>query len=305
IPQTSSAGTYVIDLVASGIKAEGTEQGIHVHGDGTNGAISIKVYSIDLAPKTVDTPYVDKAYAADAAYDYAGYVYSPASSRYIKLVAETEGTIDSIRFEGNDGAKWFHDGGIKDAEGNVIPQTSSAGTYVIDLVASGIKAEGTEQGIHVHGDGSHGAISIKVYSVDAIPQYSDIKFLDNKAVADLSGYQYVGGADNFGASYLVLNLKSEDAGVDLRSLRVESGDVTAWAKDDALKNAAGEAIAKTTAVTSAGITLVIDLAASNLVGPAIHIHMGGFEESAGAITVSATLQYATNSVGHILASVAR
>ena len=111
--------------------------------------------------------------------------------------------------------------------------------------------------------------------------------------------------DNFGASYLVLNIKSDDAGVDLRSLRLESGDVTAWIKDGAVIGSDGVALDKDTAVTAGGITLVIDLAASNLVGPAVHIHAGGFDGSAGSITLSATLQYKTNSYGHILTVVDR
>ena len=111
--------------------------------------------------------------------------------------------------------------------------------------------------------------------------------------------------DNYGASYLVLNIKSEDAGVDLRSLRLESGEVTAWVKDGAVKDAEGNVIDRATEVTSTGVTLVVDLAASNLVGSAIHIHAGGFEESTGSITLSATLQYTTNSYGHILAAVNR
>ena len=301
----SGSGTYYINLVASGLKAEGTGQGIHVHGDGGNGAVTVKIYSVDPIPQTKDTLYVEKTYEEGAGYDYAGYLWSPAESRYAKFVAETEGTIDSIRFEGL-ATEWFHDGHILDQNGEQIPATAGAGTYIIDLVASGLKAEGTGQGIHVHGDGGNGAIAIKVYSVDPIPNYFDIKFVDEHTVMDLSGYNWVGGADNYGADFLVLNLKSEDEGVDLRSLRFTTTDgAEAWVKDGAVIDETGAPIARETAVTSEGITLVIDLAASGLAGPNIHIHMGGFEESAGSVTVSATLQYKTNSTGHILAVVGR
>ena len=102
---------------------------------------------------------------------------------------------------------------------------------------------------------------------------------------------------------MVLSLSSADEGVDLRSLRIESGEVTAWAKDSALIGADGEPIAQDTAVTSGGITVVVDMQASNLIGAAVHIHMGGFNESSGSITVTAKLQYQTNSYGHLLASV--
>ena len=54
---------------------------------------------------------------------------------------------------------------------------------------------------------------------------------------------------------------------------------------------------------NAGITVVVDMQASNLIGGAVHIHMGGFNESSGSITVTAKLQYQTNSYGHLLASV--
>ena len=303
ISSDSGSGTYVIDLVASGIKAEGTEQGIHVHGEGANGAITIKVYSLDVKAKTIDTLYVEKTYEDGAGYDYAGYVYSPATSRYAKMVIETTGTIDSIRFEGAT-TQWFHDEKIKDADGNVISSDSGSGTYVIDLVASEIKADNTDQGIHVHGDGGNGAVNVKIYSVDLLPSFSDVETIQG-ASANLGGYAYVGGMDNFGASYLVLTIKSTDTGVDLRSLRIESGEVTAWVKDGAVMDADGNAIARDTLVTTEGITLVIDLVASNLTGPAIHIHAGGFEESAGTITLDAALRFSTNSYGHLLAAVNR
>ena len=302
IEATSGSGTYVIDLVASGFKAEGAELGIHVHGDGGNGAISIKIYSLDLKAKTQDVLYVEKTYEADAGYDYAGYVYSPASSRYIKLVAETTGTIDSIRFEGNDGAKWFHEGGIKDANGNVIPATSESGTYIIDLVASGFKAEGAELGIHVHGDGGNGAISIRIYSVDLIPDYVDVKAIENK-IANLADYNYGGQINNFGADYLVLEVESDDANVNLKSFRFAS-DAEFWFKDGALIGADGTAISAETAVTAEGIRVVIDLKATGLTANVIHFHLGGFDGSTGTVTVNATLQYRTNSYGHILATVA-
>ena len=305
IPQTSGSGTYYIDLVASGIKEEGTEQHIHVHGDGGNGAVTMSVFTLELKAKTQDVLYVEKTYADGAGYDYAGYVYSPAESRFMKFVDETEGTIDSIRFEGFDGAKWFHDEVIKDQNGNTIPGTASGGTYIIDLVASGIKEEGTAQGIHVHGDGTNGAIDVKIYSIDAIPSFNDVGFVDNSPIADLTGYAYVGGVDNFGAAYLVLELSSEDDGVDLRSLRIESGEVTAWVKDGQVIDADGNAVDKETVVTSVGITIVVDLEASNLVGPAIHLHIGGIDGSEGSITVSAKIQYRTNSYGHLLISVDR
>ena len=304
IPGTATSGTYYINLVASGLKVEGEGQGIHVHGDGGNGAVTVKIYSVDPIPQTKDTLYVEKTYAEGAGYDYAGYLWSPAESRFMKFVAETEGTIDSIRFEGAS-TQWFHDGNIKDQNGETITATTGAGTYIIDLVASGLKVEGQGQGIHVHGDGGNGAIAIKIYSVDPIPNYVDMKFVDDHHIDSLDGYSYVGGADNYGAEYLVLTLSSEDAGVDLRSLRIESGAVTAWVKDNQVIDVNGESVSRDTAVTSAGITIIVDLAASGLVGNNMHLHIGGFDGSTGSINISATLQYRTNSTGHILAVVGR
>ena len=297
------SGTYIIDLVASGLKNEGEGQDFHVHGDGEHGAVEMAIYTMELKAKTQDVAYVDATYEDAQGYAYAGYVWSPAESRYMKLVAETEGKIDSIRFEGL-ATKWFHDGEIVDANGETITGEEGSGTYIIDLVASGLKNEGEGQGIHVHGDGSNGAINVKIYSVDPLPDFTDVEFIHENAV-EIENYAYVGGADNFGATYLVLTLSSEDDGVDLRSLRIQSGDTTAWAKDGALIDAEGNEIDKDTAVTSTPVTLVIDMAASNLVGSAVHVHLGGFDGSLGTISVTAKLQYKTNSYGHLLNSVDR
>ena len=302
IPATSSAGTYIIDLVASGMKEEGKEVGIHVHGDGSNGAISIKVYSLDLKEKTMDTLYVEKTYADQAGYDYAGYVYSPATSRYIKLVAETQYTIANIRFTVDGlGEFWFKDGKIVDDKGNTISKDAPAGTYIIDLVASGMKEEGHEGGIHVHGDGLNGAISIKVYSVDLIPEVQEVASIINKDF-NLAGYNYGGQINNYGAKTIVLNIKSEDAGVNLRSLRFASEAGEFWFKDGKLLGLDGEPISDETAVTSEGIRLVIDLEKTGLTDKVIHFHLGGFEGSIGNVSVSVSLEYDVNTIGFILAA---
>ena len=304
IPETAGTGTYYIDLIASGMKEEGQAVGFHVHGDGTNGSLDFSVGSLDLVVKTQEILFVDKTYEEGAGYDYAGYLWSPANTQIMKIEYESSKDISSLRFENADTKEqfWVKNGQIKDGNGNTLDANNNEGTFYVDLVASGVKEAGSAVGIHFHGDGENGALSFKAYSVEPLPEFEDILTVEPHDIEDISGYKYAGGMDNFGAQYLILHLSSNDEGVDLRSLRVESGDVTAWVKDGALIGADGEPFARDTVVTAEGITLVVDLAASNLIGNAIHLHIGGFEESAGSLNISATLQYATNSVGHILAT---
>ena len=310
----ASGTTVVIDLVASGLKAAASDAiGIHVHGNGFDGkSYSIKVYSVDLVVMTQDTLYVDKVYL-DSNYAYAGYVWSPSGSQYLKVAYTTDSvtaTIDPIRFEVAGGATfWFHEGNLKDATGAVISgdTLASGAALTIDLVASGLKAAASDAiGIHVHGNGFDGAsYAVKVSSVDPIPAFKSLSAFTEVAIADLSGYNYVGWCGPIsGVKYLRLTLKST-AGCTLSSFRFGDGNgAEKWFKDGALIGDDGNVIDAATPVTADGVTLTIDVEASGMAGWAnVHLHCGG--DATGDATVSLEALYARGTAAYVIAALPR
>ena len=306
ISATIKNSSVVIDLVASGIKtAVDAEQGIHVHGDGLSGAVTAKVFVMTEKAKTQDTLYVTKAYAAQDGYAYAGYLYSPAGAQFMKLEVLEGTSIDGIRFEKDEnpsaGAKWFHDNGLKDETGAVIP-TDATGTILIDLVASGFKANANDAvGIHVHGDGSCGAVSFKLYSVDPISEEIELDPQAFAKVENLSGYNYVGFVETKGASKMKVTFTSEDAAT-LHSIRFEISGTEFCFKDGAIKDVDGNVISGETVISAEGTTFIIDLAASGITG-GFHVHAGGWDSVTGSVTMSFAPILVRGTVAFILNSI--
>ena len=224
---------------------------------------------------------ITKQYAADKDYDYAGYVYAASGVQYMTVLVEAENadaTIDVARFEVADSgnpAMWFHEGNIKDPEGNVISGDTKVGNKVtIDLVASGMKADVNDAiGIHVHG-GATGAsaTTITVKTIENIPQLNDVSLFSKNDI-DLSGYAYVGGVETLGCKVIKVTFKSNDAGVTLKSFRFQ-GDAEKWFKDDAVIGTDGNPISGDTEVTSEGVTVSIDLEASGFLHVILQINLG-------------------------------
>ena len=211
--------------------------------------------------------------------------------------SNTEGqTLKSIRLGMPGGDFWFKDGKLIDENGNVIPGdtpvTAEGTTVVIDLTASGI--ETLAGAIHVHSggfDGSAGDISVVVSTLQEAQDPVIETEVINATIADLSGYNYVGGFDNPGVGLLKLTISSNTDGQTLKSVRIEAGGAIYWFKDNAVIGEDGKPIPADTAITAEGTTIVIDLSATgveNLVGP-VHVHSGGFDGSAGDLTFNGWL----------------
>ena len=169
------ATDYVIDLVASGLKAEGTEAHLHTHS--TMGEAAFKVtlsyYRLVEAREEHATEVRNIDVEAGEGYAYVTGYDVPADVQYIKV--ETNAAVaNELRFEGIDGAKWLKDGAIKDVDGNVVADGSTE--YVIDLVASGLKAEGVASALHVHSTKGADSFTVKLTLVDLIEvgSYADL-----------------------------------------------------------------------------------------------------------------------------------
>lgn len=298
----------VIDTELSGIT--GTDPYIDYYYTGAGRLLIDFVAFANSATKAYDAQEVIKKSVEDKKeYEYAGNFTSPSGNQYIKLTTSSTGentTIDAIRFEGANGVQYFHDGAIKDINGNVIESTTPVGEVIVDLVASGLKTSIDEsQLIHVHSDGMLGQLDISVSLLtEKAGIESEIIPLSTDAY-DLTDYKYLGGFElPYSTEYLVLTLKSLDGETaDLRSIRIESeqSSATAWIKDGAVIGLDGQPISKDTQITSEGIKVIIDLKASNLsTFGKFHIHAGGFDGSTGHVNVGVSVLNKVGSYAAIL-----
>ena len=208
-------------------------------------------------------------------------------------------SLDGFRIDVGNGAVWSHSwysaSGLKvpalDAAN--YPYTTADGYkwLIIDLKESLMDpAAKTDQAIDMYYSGT-GKLMIDAIFYADLPGVAmeETQVLTNLTAASLVDYAYVGGFDNAGANLLKMTFTSETEGQTLKSIRLEADGAQYWFKDGALKDADGNVISGDTVVTKEGTTIVIDLAASgveNLVG-AVHVHAGGFDGSAGDITVNA------------------
>ena len=131
-----------------------------------------------MLPTYLPTELTNRAVADIAGYAYCGGFLNHAGVQLIKvtLSSTTENqNLNSIRFEGVDGAKWINKGEIKDAQGNAISGetviTEEGITLVIDVVASGLKlAVGDAQFIHVHAGDVPGSTGNFTYTVEEVTE---------------------------------------------------------------------------------------------------------------------------------------
>ena len=205
----------------------------------------------------------------------------------VTFTSTTEGqTLKSLRFASAAGEHWFKDGKVVDTAGNVIAGDTvipaEGLTVVISMAASGFEAGA----IHLHSggfDGSAGDITIVVETLKVL-EYKETEVVRN-TIADLSGYNYVGGFDVAAQCLLKVTFTSETEGQTLKSLRFASAAGEHWFKDGKVIDAEGNVIAGDTVIPAEGLTVVIDMEASGFEAGAIHLHSGGFDGSAGDITV--------------------
>ena len=300
-PYTTADGYkwLVIDLKESGMDpAAKTDQAIDMYYSGTGKFMIDSIFYADVVGVAMKETEVINATIADlSGYNYVG-GFDNTTANLLKMTfkSNTEGqTLKSIRLGMPGGEFWFKDGKLIDENGNVIPGdtpvTAEGTTVVIDLTASGI--ETLAGAIHVHSggfDGSAGDISVVVSTLQEAQDPVIETEVINATIADLSGYNYVGGFDNTTANLLKMTFKSNTEGQTLKSIRLGMPGGEFWFKDGKLIDENGNVIPGDTPVTAEGTTVVIDLTASGIetLAGAIHVHSGGFDGSAGDITVIAS-----------------
>ena len=287
---------YVIDLVASGLKAAGVEQGIHVHSTQAEEAatIEVKTYKVIPAVEAKVTEVFNKEIAAKepAAYAYVEGFDMPADLKYVKI--ETNAAVaNELRFEGNDGAKWLKDGDIIDINGEVVEDGSTE--YVIDLVASGLKADGVAGALHTHSTTGASAFNVKLSKYELVPvthQIDGAKIIDASFEAG-TGYQYVGGAD---LAANVKYVKVNSTAAVANQIRFEGNGATKWLKDNDVIDANGEV------VVDGSSEYVIDLEATGIkaAGTATTLHVHSTLADAFDIKLTIVYRVADGSYEHLL-----
>ena len=280
----------VIDLAESGMVASNY---IDFYYSGTGKLLIDAAFYADEYVRYNEIETFNLGAADLSGYAYMGYIYGAPQAKYLRatFTSQTEGqTLKSLRFGTGNGEHWFKDGNIKDIKGNVISGDtvipSSGLTVIIDLEASGM-ALGD---IHLHGggfDGSAGDITM-VATTLSTKLYNEVETF-NLSAADLAGYAYVGyiyGAPQ--AKYIRVTFTSQTEGQTLKSLRFGTGNGEHWFKDGNVKDVNGNAITGDTVIPAEGLTVIIDIEASGMALGDIHVHGGGFDGSAGDITMVAT-----------------
>ena len=292
----AKVGTYVIDLVKSGLKAKGQAQDLHVHGSNEGMESTIGFEAILLHPNT--SAYVEEIWSMDveagSGYTYVNGYSVPAYIDYIKV--DTNAGVENLLrfegFEGGDKAKWLNAGSVIDINGNVVADGSTS--YVIDLLASGLKeSKDAPFTFHVHAEKGSEAFNVTISTYEKVASGEKVTENNFEPITSVAGYAYVGGFNVYdGARYIFLELNSTNTDLDLSSLRIEGlgGNAEAkWVKNGQVKDASGHAIDPNTKIGT-GIALVIDLEASGIkaVGQQqyIHIHFGD-SAATGDLTATA------------------
>ena len=291
-PYTTDDGYtwLVVDLAESGMTASNY---IDFYYSGTGKLLIDAVFYANEYIRYDEIETFNLSAASLTDYAYIGYIYGAPQAKYIRVTftSTTEGqTLKSIRFGTGNGEHWFKDGVVKDVNGNVISGDTvipEAGlTVVIDIEASGM-ALGD---IHVHGggfEGSTGDITM-VATTLSVKEYEEIETF-NLSAASLTDYAYIGyiyGAPQ--ATCIRVTFTSTTEGQILKSIRFGTGNGEHWFKDGVVKDVNGNVISGDTVIPEAGLTVVIDIEASGMALGDIHVHGGGFEGSAGDITMVAT-----------------
>ncbi|MBR0295208.1 MAG: hypothetical protein IJQ67_04810 [Bacilli bacterium] len=234
---------YIIDLEKSGLTAADS---MDIFYTGTeNCYIGSIFFANDYEAPLMDQKVLEYQMEPNLGYDWAGLINVPANCRYMEFTLTTatpDWTIDLIRFQGANGVMWFHEGGIIDEDGEVIDGTSLAGSYVIDLVASGLKAEGVAQGIDVHvgnsGNEETAYLSVSLYIPRPEAEIDENLF---EATVDAGeDYAWVGGFDvPANVDYLYI----ETNAVEANEIRFENAGTFAWVKSGEVIDMNGNPVA--------------------------------------------------------------
>lgn len=276
-PYTDANGYQwlIVDLKESGMTV-GSECSIDFYYSGTGKLLIDAVFYCDEVGRYPNYEETEIARFADKTvvdYGYAGEINSPEPLIKMEFTADAGVTLESLRIEGADGAKWFKDGQIVDENGEPIDATQELNglVIVVDLEASGLNVVDVN---HLHGGaaGLTGTYSVVVKSMHVVEEdkyvETQIATYEDKSV---EGYVYVG---TFNSPDCLVKMEfTADAGVTLASLRIEGTDGAKWFKDGQVLDENGNPIDATQELN--GLVIVIDLEASGLnVGSDNHIHGG-------------------------------
>ena len=216
--------------------------------------------------------------------------------KYLVLSVKMEdgATLNDFRFNVGNGVTYVNQ--MFSAPGLSVPMTfnedyvyNTADGYswlVIDLAESGMEATNY---IDFYYSGTGKLLIDAVFYANEYVRYNEIETFSLTGGDDLTSYKYLGyiyGAPE--AKYIRATFTSTTEGQTLKSVRFETENGEAWFKDGVIKDVAGNVISGDTVIPEGGLTVIIDIEASGMALGNIHVHGGGFDGSAGNITISAT-----------------
>ena len=276
-PYTTADGYQwlIIDLAESGMTVS-NEGFIDMYYSGTGKLLIDAIFYCDEVGRypdyeeTVIATFEDKTVVD---YGYGGEVNSPDRLIKMEFTAEEGVTLESLRFAGSNGERWFSKGEVLDENGNPIDGTQELNGLIIivDLEASGLDV-GTVNHLHGGAAGLTGTYSVIIKSMHPIilKDYIEtvIATFEDKTVVD---YGY-GGEVNSPDRLIKMEFTAEE-GVTLESLRFAGSNGERWFSRGEVLDENGNPIDGTQELN--GLIIIVDLEASGLdVGAVNHLHGG-------------------------------
>ena len=230
-----------------------------------------------------------KAIADLSGYTYAGWINGGLQPKYLELTftSESEVTMNSLRIEGANGAKWMKDGDLQDLEGNALEASYTInGELKLYVLVEGTSIAGNDIHIHMGANGETGGLTLMVKAYKEAEEAEEIKyevvsqFDEPKVIADLSGYTYAGWINGgLQPKYLELTFTSESE-VTMNSLRIEGANGAKWMKDGDLQDLEGNVLEASYTINGE-LKLYVLVEGTSIAGNDIHIHMGANGETGG------------------------
>ena len=296
-PVVDGSKDFIIDLVASGIKAAGETSPFHTHSTKGAEAFTLKASLYEVIPAVEEevTKVAEYNVEAGEGYAYAGGYNVPAEVRFIK-VESTAAVANELRFEGFDGVKYLSAGAIIDIDGNPVVDGSTE--FIMDLEASGLKEAGVATTLHTHTTKGATAFSVILSTVKYVPVKHIVEGI---VVIDASieageGYAYVGG---YSVPENVRYLKVETTAAVANLIRFAGADGDKWLNAGSIIDIDGNPVA------DGSSEYIIDLVASGLkvAGTAVDFHAHSNKaENPFEMTVTVVKVFEDGSYEHLLSA---